>query len=289
VKLSGKARLAGVMAWPVKHSRSPLLHGYWLEHYGIDGAYVPLAVAPEHFAQALRALGLMGFAGVNVTLPHKEAALQAVDEATATAQRIGAVNTVTMRPDGSLLGDNTDAFGFIENLRQSVPGWQPEAGPALLIGAGGTARAVAVALLEAGVPEITIVNRTASRAEALALKLGTLELGGQIKVGLWLDRARLLGRAALLVNTSSLGLAGGPALELDLAALAPRAIVADVVYTPLQTPLLRDAADRDNPVVDGLGMLLHQARPGFGAWFGVAPEVSPELRALLVADIAGSP
>jgi len=289
VKLSGKARLAGVMAWPVKHSRSPLLHGYWLEHYGIDGAYVPLAVAPEHFAQALRALGLMGFAGVNVTLPHKEAALQAVDEATATAQRIGAVNTVTMRPDGSLLGDNTDAFGFIENLRQSVPGWQPEAGPALLIGAGGTARAVAVALLEAGVPEITIVNRTASRAEALALKLGTLELGGQIKVGLWLDRARLLGRAALLVNTSSLGLAGGPALELDLAALAPRAIVADVVYTPLQTPLLRDAADRDNPVVDGLGMLLHQARPGFGAWYGVAPEVSPELRALLVADIAGSP
>ncbi len=289
MKLSGKARLAGVMAWPVKHSRSPLLHGYWLENYGIDGAYVPLAVAPEHFAQALRALGLMGFAGVNVTLPHKEAALQAVDEATATAQRIGAVNTVTMRPDGSLLGDNTDAFGFIENLRQSVPGWQPEAGPALLIGAGGTARAVAVALLEAGVPEITIVNRTASRAEALALKLGTLELGGQIKVGLWLDRARLLGRAALLVNTSSLGLAGGPALELDLAALAPRAIVADVVYTPLQTPLLRDAADRDNPVVDGLGMLLHQARPGFGAWFGVAPEVSPELRALLVADIAGSP
>ncbi|MDP6271114.1 MAG: shikimate dehydrogenase [Alphaproteobacteria bacterium] len=289
MKLSGKARLAGVMAWPVKHSRSPLLHGYWLEHYGIDGAYVPLAVAPEHFAQALRALGLMGFAGVNVTLPHKEAALQAVDEATATAQRIGAVNTVTMRPDGSLLGDNTDAFGFIENLRQSVPGWQPEAGPALLIGAGGTARAVAVALLEAGVPEITIVNRTASRAEALALKLGTLELGGQIKVGLWLDRARLLGRAALLVNTSSQGLAGGPALELDLAALAPRAIVADVVYTPLQTPLLRDAADRDNPVVDGLGMLLHQARPGFGAWYGVAPEVSPELRALLVADIAGSP
>lgn len=289
MKLSGKARLAGVMAWPVKHSRSPLLHGYWLEHYGIDGAYVPLAVAPEHFAQALRALGLMGFAGVNVTLPHKEAALQAVDEATATAQRIGAVNTVTMRPDGSLLGDNTDAFGFIENLRQSVPGWQPEAGPALLIGAGGTARAVAVALLEAGVPEITIVNRTASRAEALALKLGTLELGGQIKVGLWHDRPRLLGRAALLVNTSSLGLAGGPALELDLAALAPRAIVADVVYTPLQTPLLRDAADRDNPVVDGLGMLLHQARPGFGAWFGVAPEVSPELRALLVADIAGSP
>ncbi len=289
MKLSGKARLAGVMAWPVKHSRSPLLHGYWLEHYGIDGAYVPLAVAPEHFAQALRALGLMGFAGVNVTLPHKEAALQAVDEATATAQRIGAVNTVTMRPDGSLLGDNTDAFGFIENLRQSVPGWQPEAGPALLIGAGGTARAVAVALLEAGVPEITIVNRTASRAEALALKLGTLELGGQIKVGLWHDRPRLLGRAALLVNTSSLGLAGGPALELDLAALAPRAIVADVVYTPLQTPLLRDAADRDNPVVDGLGMLLHQARPGFGAWYGVAPEVSPELRALLVADIAGSP
>jgi shikimate dehydrogenase len=289
VKLSGKARLAGVMAWPVKHSRSPLLHGYWLEHYGIDGAYLPLAVAPEHFAQALRALGLMGFAGVNVTLPHKEAALQAVDEATVTARRIGAVNTVTMRPDGSLLGDNTDAFGFIENLRQSVPGWQPEAGPALLIGAGGTARAVAVALLQVGVPEITIVNRTASRAEVLALELGTLELGGQIKVGLWLDRARLLGRAALLVNTSSLGLAGGPALELDLASLAPRAIVADVVYTPLQTPLLRDAADRGNPVVDGLGMLLHQARPGFSAWFGVAPEASPELRALLVADIAGSP
>ncbi|HJP21207.1 MAG TPA: shikimate dehydrogenase [Alphaproteobacteria bacterium] len=288
MKLSGKARLAGVMGWPVAHSRSPLLHGYWLEHYGIDGAYVPLAVAPEHFAQALRALSLMGFGGVNVTLPHKEAALAAVDEATATARRIGAVNTVTMRPDGSLLGDNTDAFGFIESLRQSVPDWQPEAGPALLLGAGGTARAVAVALLEAGLPEITLVNRTTSRAEGLALELGALDLGGAVKVGLWVDRARLLGQVALLVNTSSLGLAGGPALDLDLTALAPEAVVADVVYTPLETPLLRDAAVRGNAVVDGLGMLLHQARPGFAAWFGTAPEVSASLRELLVADIAAT-
>ena len=275
MKLSGKAKLAGVMGWPVAHSRSPLLHGHWLEHYGIDGAYVPLAVAPEHFAQALRALSLVGFAGVNVTLPHKETALAAVDEATATASRIGAVNTVTVRADGSLLGDNTDAYGFVENLRQSVPDWRPEAGPALLIGAGGTARAVAVALLEAGLPEVTLVNRTTSRAEALAL-----EIGGPVKVGLWVDRARLLGQAALLVNTSSLGLVGGPALDLDLAALVP-----DVVYTPLETPLLREARGRGNAVADGLGMLLHQARPGFAKWFGVAPEVSEHLRALLIADI----
>lgn len=284
--LSGRARLAGVMGWPVGHSLSPRLHGFWLEHHGIDGAYLPLAVAPEHFESALRGLGDMGFRGVNVTIPHKQAALALCDEVAPLAARIGAVNTLVFEDD-RLKGSNTDAFGFLENLRQGAPtrdsaAWDPAAGPVLILGAGGAARAVAVALLDAGVAELRLANRTAVRAEALARELGAEELGGQVKVVPWETRAAALEDLALLANTTSLGMTGQPPLELDLDPLPNGALVTDIVYAPLETDLLARARARGNPVVDGLGMLLHQARPGFEAWFGVAPEVTAELRSFVL-------
>jgi shikimate dehydrogenase len=273
VILSGRAKLAGVMGWPVGHSRSPRLHGYWLERYGIDGTYVPLAVPPAHFAQALRMLALIGFRGVNVTVPHKEAALAAVDTLDRTARRIGAVNTVTMEPDGSLRGTNTDAIGFLEHLKASAPAWQPDSGPAVVIGAGGAARAVIVALQDAGVREIRLVNRTRERAEQLAMALD-----GGIGVLPWVARNSALESAALVVNTTTLGMTGQPALEIDLAALSPGACVFDCVYAPLETALLAQARARGYVAIDGLGMLIHQARPGFAAWFGIDPEVDATLR-----------
>ena len=275
---SGRARLAGVMGWPVRHSRSPRLHGFWLEHYGIDGAYLPLPVPPERFANALKALADMEFRGVNVTVPHKEAALLACDEVDDLARRIGAVNTVEMT-DGRIRGFNSDAFGFIENLRQGAADWRPEFGPAVVLGAGGAARGVAVALLDAGVPEIRLVNRTRSRAQALAE-----EFSGPLRVIDWTEQASALDGASLLVNTTTLGMAGQPPLDLDLGELPEAALVNDIVYTPLETPLLAAARARGNPTVDGLGMLLHQARPGFEAWFGVAPQVTEELRRFVLAD-----
>ena len=290
--LSGRARLAGVVGWPVGHSLSPRLHGFWLEHHGIDGAYLPLAVAPEHFETALRGLGEAGFRGVNVTIPHKRTALALCDEVAPLAARIGAVNTLVFE-DGRLKGSNTDAFGFLENLRQGAPAgdppswdppsWDPTAGPALILGAGGAARAVAVALLDAGTPDLRLANRTAARAEALAQELGAQELGGQVTAVPWARRGAALEDLALLVNTTSLGMAGEPPLELDLDPLPTGALVTDIVYAPLETDLLARARARGNPVVDGLGMLLHQARPGFEAWFGVAPEVTAELRAFVLA------
>ena len=281
---SAAARIAGIFGWPVAHSRSPLLHGYWLDCYGIDGAYVPLAVAPEHFRQALRILPRLGFVGANVTVPHKEAALEVVDEADPLARRIGAVNTVVVREDGSLLGSNTDAFGFLENLRQFAPDWSAADRPAVVIGAGGAARAIAFALVDGGAPEVRIVNRTTARADALAI-----ELGPAGRVWPWIDRDGSLSEAGMLVNTTKLGMQGEAALDLLLDTLPSDAVVTDAVYVPLETPLLRVAAARGNPVVDGLGMLLHQARPGFAAWFGVEPEVTDELRASVEADLKGTP
>lgn len=270
--VSGKALVAGVMGWPVGHSRSPRLHGFWLREYGIDGAYVPLAVPPERVEQAIRALPALGFRGCNVTVPHKEAALRAVDALDPAARRIGAVNTIVVRPDGSLEGRNTDAFGFIQNLRAALPGLG-FGQPSVVLGAGGAARAVVVALLEAGAPLVRLANRSRDRAEALAA-----ELGGSIEVVDWAERSDALAGAGLLVNTTTLGMAGQPALEIDLSPLPRTAVVTDIVYTPLTTPLLAEAERRGNPVVDGIGMLLHQARPGFAAWFGVEPEVTPALR-----------
>jgi shikimate dehydrogenase len=265
--------LAGVMGWPVGHSRSPRLHGYWLAEHGIDGAYVPLPVAPENFERAFRALPALGFRGANVTLPHKEAALALADSASVEAKRIGAANTLVIDEKGRIEARNTDAYGFIESLKEGAPAWRPRSAPAVVIGAGGASRALLVALTDAGVPEIRLVNRTAGRAEALAASLG-----GPIRVMGWRDRARALEGAGLLVNATTQGMAGQPPLELPLDDLPFDAVVNDIVYVPLETPLLMEARRRGNPVVDGLGMLLHQARPGFAAWFGVEPKVTPALR-----------
>jgi shikimate dehydrogenase len=278
---SGKTKLAGVIGWPVSHSRSPRLHGFWLNSYGIDGAYLPLAVRPERVHDAIRALPLLGFAGANVTLPHKEAALSAVDRVTPQARRIGAVNTIIAAADGTLDGSNSDGFGFLEHLRQSAPQWQAGQGPAVLLGAGGAARAVAAALADAGVPELRLVNRTAARAEQLAR-----DIGGPIKPYAWEQLGAALKDAALLVNSTTLGMKGQPPLDIDLNPLPPSSVVYDIVYVPLETPLLAAARARGLATVDGLGMLLHQARPGFAAWFGVEPVVTPELRGFILTDLA---
>jgi shikimate dehydrogenase len=267
------------MGWPVAHSRSPRLHGYWLRQYRIDGAYVPLPVRPAQFAAALRALPMLGFAGANVTLPHKEAALAAVDRASGEARRIGAVNTIVVLEDGTLEGRNTDGFGFVENLRAAVRGWRADAGPAVVLGAGGAARAIGATLLDLGVPDLCLLNRTVERAERLAA-----DLGGRVRAHSWDDRAVALSDAALLVNATTLGMTGQPPLDLPLERLPLQAVVNDIVYSPLETPLLAAARARGNPAVDGLGMLLHQARPGFAAWFGVEPEVTPDLRRFVLDE-----
>ena len=271
--LSGNAKIAGVIGWPVAHSLSPRLHGYWLQTLGIDGAYVPLPVAPENISDALRALPKLGFAGANVTVPHKEAALAAVDEVSEIANRIGAVNTLICKSDGTLYGDNTDAFGFIENLRAGAPSWRPDSGRALVLGAGGAARAVITALIDAGVTEISLSNRTLARADDVAQYIG-----GNVAVVPWEARDTAAEGVTLLVNTTTLGMTGKAPLKMDIRALADDAVVTDIVYAPLQTPLLASAHARGLTAVDGLGMLLHQARPGFEAWFGVRPEVTADLR-----------
>lgn len=273
--LTGHARLAGVLGWPVSHSRSPRLHGVWLDRHGIDGAYLPLPVHPDRFAAAVRALADLGFRGANVTIPHKQAAFEVCDLVDATAHRAGAVNTLVFR-EGRIAGSNTDGFGFLESVRDQAQGWQPQAGPAVLLGAGGAARAIAAALLDAGCPRVTLVNRSRARAEALAR-----DLGGAIAVA----DVPPMENAALLVNTTSLGMQGQPPLDIDLAPLPAAAVVADIVYVPLETPLLAAARARGLRAVDGLGMLLHQARPGFEAWFGTAPQVDAALRDVVAADI----
>lgn len=285
MNITGRAKLAGVMGWPVAHSLSPRLHGFWLDALGIDGAYVPLAVAPENLASALRALPKLGFQGVNVTVPHKEAALAVCDSADDAARRIGAVNTIVVGGDGRLRGSNTDGFGFLENLRTGAPGFCPADGPAVVLGAGGAARAVVAALLDAGAPEVRLANRTRTRAEALAADLGGVG-GGPVTVFDWDVRADMLAGAALLANTTTLGMAGKDALTLDLDLLDGAAVVTDIVYAPLMTPLLVEAETRGNPVVDGIGMLLHQAKPGFEAWFGEEPEVGEALREHVLAGLA---
>lgn len=274
---SGKARLAGVMGWPVGHSRSPRLHGYWLEHYGIDGAYVPLPVRPEDFSDALQALPKLGFAGVNITVPHKEEAAHLVDILEPFAKRVGAVNTIVVGPDDHLEGRNTDGFGFIANLKTGAENWRPDSGPALVLGAGGAARAVCAALLDEGVPEVRLVNRSPERAHQLAE-----EIGGSFRLISWEEREAAAEGVGLLVNTTTLGMSGAPPLDFRLDALSRHALVTDIVYAPLETDLLRRARIRGNPVVDGIGMLLHQARPGFQAWFGRLPDVTDALRTFVL-------
>jgi shikimate dehydrogenase len=272
------------MGWPVSHSRSPALHNFWFDEHGIEGAYVPLAVRPEDLERALRALPALGFRGCNLTLPHKEAAVSIVDRVDPLASRIGAVNTVVVTPDGALEAQNSDVFGFRENLRDGAPDWDPSAGAAIVLGAGGSARAVVSALTGLGVTEIRLVNRTIARAEHLARDLAGM--GTRISAHGWDRRDALLDEAGLLVNTTSLGMSGAPELQIDLSRLPLAAVVADIVYVPLDTPLLVAARRRGNRTVDGLGMLLHQGRPGFEAWFGTPVRVTRELRAAVLTTLA---
>jgi len=272
---------ACVVGWPVEHSRSPLIHRYWLAQYGIDGAYDKEAVRPEDFAAFVGALAEHGYVGANVTLPHKEAALRLAHTSDEAAIAIGAANTLWLDADGHLHASNTDAYGFMTNLDAEAAQWNEGLGAAMVLGAGGAARAVLYGLIKATDAKIFLANRTRARAEALAHLFGP-----RVEVVDWETRNAALGTCALLVNTTSLGMTGQAPLDIDLTALPQDAVVADIVYNPLLTPLLVAAAKRGNLTVDGLGMLLHQAVPGFERWFGVRPEVTPALRAHVMASLS---
>lgn len=272
--------LAGVMGWPISQSRSPLLHNYWFEKYGLAGRYVPLAIEPEGLRAALRALPALGFAGCNLTIPHKQQAMAIVDEVDVTARKIGAISCVTVRPDGTLAGNNNDHFGFVHNILEQVPDWRADTGPATVIGAGGGARAVVYGLLDRGAREIRLVNRTTDRAKILAQ-----EFGGPIHVIPWEERHAALDGAAMLVNATSQGMIGQEPLDLALDTLSKSALVSDIIYIPRETPLIAAARMRGNRTVTGLGMLLHQGRPAWQSWFGIEPEVTAELRDLIAATL----
>jgi len=274
--ISGNARLAGVAGWPIAHSLSPSLHGYWIAKHKLDAAYVPLAIKPDDFQSAFPALRKLGFRGINVTLPHKETAFALVDSHDDAARATGAVNTVVFE-EGRTLGRNTDVFGFTQLLKDgdivSLQGLT-----AVVLGAGGASRAIIAALLLLGAAQVLLVNRTVEKTHTLVSAFGA-----RVVASPWDALPKELSRAQLLVNTTSLGMEGQSALEIDLTPLPKGAAVVDVVYRPLVTPLLEQAKARGLKAIDGLGMLLHQAQPGFAAWFGVEPQVTPELRAHLVA------
>jgi shikimate dehydrogenase len=274
---------ACVIGWPVAHSRSPVVHRFWLKLYGLDGAYEMEAVRPEEIDGFLRSLRQRGYEGANVTLPHKEAALAAADRRDQAATTIGAANTLWLDAEGLLHASNTDAYGFMTHLAAEAPDWNKDKRPVMVLGAGGAARAILHGLIEAGAPKILLANRTESRAKALAEGLGS-----RVSVVPWEDRNRALSGCGLLVNATSLGMTGKPPLDIDLSALPADAIVADIVYSPLETQLLAAARARGNRAVDGLGMLLHQAVPGFERWFGVRPQVTPDLRAHVMAHLKAS-
>ena len=272
-------RRAGVCGWPVAHSRSPLIHGYWLARHHLEGAYERFAVPPLGFADFAASIGVDGLVGANVTVPHKEAAFAACDRLTDSARATGAVNTL-WREDGALWGDNTDVSGFLATLDAEAPGWRDRVDSAVVLGAGGAARAIVHALASRGVARIAVVNRTRARAVALAERFGPAAHPAG-----WDELPHLLGEAGLLANATILGMAGQPPLDVSLAPLKPEAVVADVVYVPLTTPLVEAAWRRGCVAVGGLGMLLRQAAPGFARWFGKTPEVTAELRSLVEADL----
>ena len=269
--------LAGVIGCPIAHSKSPRLHKHWLRRYGIAGHYLPLHVEKEDLADVLRAMPRMGFVGCNVTIPHKVSVLEFADQISDRATLIGAANTLIFRPDGKIYADNTDGYGFIANLRQGAPGWQASSGPALVFGAGGAARAVIASLLDAGVPQIILTNRTRPRADALRT-----EFGNRVRVVDWVQAGNAVEGAATIVNTTSLGMVGQPEFRVPLDGLTAGATVTDLVYAPLRTTLLEKAAEAGCVTVDGLGMLLHQAVPGFERWFGTRPEVDVDTRAAVL-------
>jgi len=273
------APLACVIGWPAKHSRSPMIHRYWLKRYGLSGDYEIAEISPEHFDPFLRGLRENGYVGGNVTVPHKVAAARIVREVDETAAALGAVNTVWYE-NGDLVGANTDVYGFLANLDAAVPDWQAGVDRAVVLGAGGAARGIVHGLMSRGVDRIDVVNRTVEKAEALRGDFGNRVAAFSMDT----LPARLAG-ARLLVNTTSLGMAGAAPLDIDLAPLTGDAVVSDIVYVPLQTALLKQAEDRGFRTVDGLGMLLHQAVPGFEKWFGRQPEVTGDLRALIIADL----
>lgn len=269
--------LAGVIGCPVAHSKSPQLHGYWLKTHGIAGHYVPMHVEPEDLAETIRMMPKMGFVGANVTIPHKEAVMEIADTVTDRAKLIGAANTLIFREDGTILADNTDGYGFITNLHQGAPDWDPQSGPAVVLGAGGACRAVVASLIEAGVPEILLSNRTRERADQLQK-----DFGNRIQVVEWLQAGNAIEEGKLIVNTTSLGMVGKPRLRVPLDGLQSDAVVTDLIYAPLKTGLLQTAEEAGCTVVDGLGMLLHQAVPGFERWFGHRPEVDDATRAAVL-------
>jgi len=273
--------MAGVMGWPVMHSRSPLMHNYWMAQQALAGTYVPLAIRPGTLAAALRALHPLGFSGCNLTIPHKQDAMKIVDEVDDVARKIGAISCVVVRSNGTLFGTNNDWLGFVDNLQEAWPDWRADAGPVAVIGAGGGGRAVCYALLREGATEIRLINRTLERAVAIAS-----EFGGPIQVLSWDRRHDALENVALVVNATSQGMVGQPSLDLQLDKLPQQALATDIIYTPLETPFLAAARQRGNRTLNGLGMLLHQGPPAWKMWFGIKPIVTAELRQQMEQSIA---
>jgi shikimate dehydrogenase len=266
--------LAGVMGWPITQSRSPILHNYWIEKYKLNGRYVP----PERLADAIRGLPALGFRGCNLTMPHKQYAMTIVDNLTDTAKRIGAVNCIVVGEDGKMSGTNNDGKGYVLSVQEVAPQWKPSGGPIAILGAGGAARAIIVALLEHDASEIRLINRTFERAERLAK-----EFGPAIEPIAWDKRGDAIGDVALLTNATNQGMTANPPLEISLDKLSSWTLVSDLIYVPPETPFLTAAKARGNVTINGLGMLLHQARPAFHAWFGVMPEITSDLRAAIMA------
>jgi shikimate dehydrogenase len=279
--MAGDFILAGVMGWPIAQSRSPVLHNYWIDKYKLNGRYVPLAVRPERLSDAIRGLPALGFRGCNLTMPHKQLAMTMVDSLTDTAKRIGAVNCIVVGEDGKMSGTNNDGNGYVLSVQEVAPQWKPSDGPIAILGAGGAARAIIVALLERGASEIRLINRTLEKAERFAKDFGLA-----IKPIPWEKRGDAIADVALLTNATNQGMTGHPPLEISLDRLSSRTLVSDLIYVPPETPFLTAAKARGNVIINGLGMLLHQARPAFQAWFGIMPEITSDLRTSIMATFS---